>query len=260
MIAQICFLLFIFCGTTQCLQDQQGELLQVVVLTRHGDRTPTEVFPNTKSQWPEGWGQLTNIGMKAQFELGKRFRQKYVKEHQLLDQYHKDTVRVWATSSERTLMSAQCFMLGLFPEGSGPQNGLPRGFQPIPTFIDDKLMHAYQSCHVMKDLTHHYRQQEDYTKKTEEHSDLFQELTPILGHPIQLKDMTKLHSLLNAERVHQRSTLEGISPQMKSTIKHLSEWNLQKKFFNRQMGRLGAGLLVKKVVFCRTCRKSNGFF
>jgi hypothetical protein len=33
--------------------EERGKLLLAAVLTRHGDRTPVRVFPNTLSQWPE---------------------------------------------------------------------------------------------------------------------------------------------------------------------------------------------------------------
>ena len=32
---------------------EEGKLLMAAVLTRHGDRTPVRVFPNTRSEWPE---------------------------------------------------------------------------------------------------------------------------------------------------------------------------------------------------------------
>ena len=32
---------------------ESSKLKMVIVITRHGDRTPLTFFPNTKSEWPE---------------------------------------------------------------------------------------------------------------------------------------------------------------------------------------------------------------
>jgi len=95
-----------------------------------------KVFPNTRSTWPEGLGQLTSLGMKQMYSLGQRFRAKYVDQLKLLSPtYMASEIHVRSTSKERTLMSAQVipitssnvdlnsnsqsFMLGLFPPGVG---------------------------------------------------------------------------------------------------------------------------------------------
>ena len=145
----------------------------VIVLTRHGDRSPIRGLPTSTSTWPEGAGQLTHVGMKQHYDLGRKFRERYVDAMKLLNKsymgIHEVVVR--STAKERTLMSAQAFLLGLYPPGStrgfpqhlidpdwgyvGEMNqdsdpkqvaeqlensktdlsswvGLPDGFQPIP--------------------------------------------------------------------------------------------------------------------------------
>lgn len=70
--------------------------------------TPIKTFPNTRSHWPEGYGQLTDLGMKQHHDLGEKFRKKYVEQHKLVDRtYNGSQVYVRSTSKERTLMSAQ---------------------------------------------------------------------------------------------------------------------------------------------------------
>jgi hypothetical protein len=69
--------------------------------------TPTRVFPNSKSRWPEGLGQLTALGLKQMFELGETMRERYVHRFGLLSpRYHADEVWARSTSKDRTLMSA----------------------------------------------------------------------------------------------------------------------------------------------------------
>ncbi len=91
-------------------------------------RTPIKTFPNSRSHWPEGMGQLTWLGMQQHYgtlsiqptiyfllisflltpELGQKFRERYVEQHKLLSsEFVGDEVYVRSTSKERTLMSAQ---------------------------------------------------------------------------------------------------------------------------------------------------------
>ncbi|KAH7694264.1 Histidine acid phosphatase family protein, partial [Aphelenchoides avenae] len=62
-----------------CLGENQLLFLQVV--WRHGDRAPTETYPNDPHQedaWPNGWGELTELGMLQHYTLGKLLRKRYI--------------------------------------------------------------------------------------------------------------------------------------------------------------------------------------
>lgn len=63
--------------------------------------------------WTEGFGQLTNEGKRQQFKLGQYFRRRYQK---ILDaKYSPNNVYIQSTDFDRTLMSAQANLAGLFP-------------------------------------------------------------------------------------------------------------------------------------------------
>ena len=112
-------------GSTQSLQnDAKATLLHAIVITRHGDRyfladrllmrtrTPTHTFPNSLSDWTEGLGELTHLGMKQLHDLGKQFREKYIHEHKLVNAtWDNDEVFIRSSPKDRTLMSAQVFVI-----------------------------------------------------------------------------------------------------------------------------------------------------
>jgi hypothetical protein len=62
----------------KCSQTSSGTTLRlVIVITRHGDRTPTSTFGNYSScklQFGDDCGQLTGEGMRQLFQLGQLLR------------------------------------------------------------------------------------------------------------------------------------------------------------------------------------------
>ncbi len=122
------------------------------MLIRHGARYPLTAEPSKK-------GQLTNNGLRMSYILGKFIREKYPdffpKEFNFNDNY------VLASAQDRTIMTAQAFMLGLYDFGSlndtievSPnfyrpewdnfdivddiKTPLPNGFQPVPVHSFEK--------------------------------------------------------------------------------------------------------------------------
>lgn len=119
----------------------EDKLIFAIDLIRHGDRTPEVMMPKVDYQWKLGKGQLTPLGMRQEYNLGSKLRHRYVEETHLLPQnYQPGTLYARSTSVERTLMSAQAFLMGLYPPGTGPSMpnskdpALPHASQPIPIF------------------------------------------------------------------------------------------------------------------------------
>ncbi|MCD6039720.1 MAG: map [Gammaproteobacteria bacterium] len=134
-------------------------LIFALDLIRHGDRTPLLTIPNAPHTWVEGMGQLTPLGMQQEWHHGIEFRKKYIDHSHLLPpRFQHDTLYVFSTNVDRTLMSAQAVLMGLYPLGTGPvlpgsrKPALPRGYQPIP--IHPKLMEGSSEIMVDNDITH----------------------------------------------------------------------------------------------------------
>jgi hypothetical protein len=64
---------------------------------------------------------LTGTGMQQLFAVGSSLRQRYVTNMGILNtSYTREEVAVRSTSYDRTLMSAEALLEGLYPPGTGP--------------------------------------------------------------------------------------------------------------------------------------------
>lgn len=135
----VIFVVFIFNCFISINTFAQEKLIFAMDLIRHGDRTPTRSLPKIHYAFAEGQGQLTPLGMRQEFNLGKKFRVLYVDQYHLLPPHFAvETMLVRSTDVDRTLMSAESVLLGFYPLGSGPflpdsgEAALPQGYQPVP--------------------------------------------------------------------------------------------------------------------------------
>lgn len=116
----------------------EDKLIFAASLIRHGDRTPISNLPTSPYPWREGLGQLTPLGMQQEYQLGQRLRAFLIQEKHLLpEHYQQTTLYVRSDDVDRTLMSAESLLYGLYPLKAGPKLpnqtfALPEGFQPIP--------------------------------------------------------------------------------------------------------------------------------
>ncbi|KAI1723714.1 histidine phosphatase superfamily (branch 2) domain-containing protein [Ditylenchus destructor] len=89
---------------------------------RHGDRSPLNTFKNDINQedkWEQGWGQLTTRGMSQHVKLGRKLREKYVKDLQFISGTYKNhEIYVRSTDVNRTLTSAISNLIGFYGEGA----------------------------------------------------------------------------------------------------------------------------------------------
>ncbi|XP_059831353.1 lysosomal acid phosphatase-like isoform X5 [Hypanus sabinus] len=97
-----------------------GRALKFVnLIYRHGDRSPIQAYPAdpyTEKDWPQGFAQLTQVGMKQHYALGQYLRHRY--NTFLNSSYDRHEVYVQSTDIDRTLMSAQVNLAGLYiPQG-----------------------------------------------------------------------------------------------------------------------------------------------
>ncbi|KAL5258461.1 hypothetical protein ACHWQZ_G009084 [Mnemiopsis leidyi] len=111
-----------------------------ILMFRHGDRSAIGMIPSdiyNVSSWPMGPGELTPIGMENHLRNGKFFSDRYTDPEQdtylgLDEHYRYGQVYVRSTDRDRTLMSAESMLAGLFPPKENKLDSPLDVWQPIP--------------------------------------------------------------------------------------------------------------------------------
>ncbi|XP_045435247.1 prostatic acid phosphatase isoform X5 [Pipistrellus kuhlii] len=202
------------------------ELKFVTLVFRHGDRSPIDTFPNDpikETSWPQGFGQLTQMGMEQHYELGEYIRKRYGKF--LNESYKHQQVYVRSTDIDRTLMSAMTNLAALFPpDGISLWNpNLP--WQPIPV----------------------------HTVPLMEDRDFIETLPKLSGY--HGKDLfriwSKVYDPLFCESVHNFTLPSWATADTMTKLKELSELSLLSLYGihkQKEKSRLQGGVLVGEIL------------
>lgn len=230
---------------------QAEKLVFAVDVIRHGDRTPIHDLPSTPYNWPQGLGQLTPRGMQQEFKLGKAMRKRYVEDAQLLPpQYNAETLYVRSSDFDRTLMSAESLLLGLYPLGTGPllpaadAPALPSAYQPIPIHTipqkDDTLLVADSKNHQQYEalLQKHVYSRPDWKKKTAELQPQFARWSQLTGVKItKLEQLISLGDTLLIRQLYHLPLPKGMTEKDEETIIEARHWAFGAKFKTAALGQ-----------------------
>ena len=92
-------------------------------LFRHGARAPSELLSNNTDIFGEAWespSHLTAVGLRQHYILGHRNRLRYIETTSLLNKtFNPKELIVFSTDSDRTILSANAQLQGLYPQGTG---------------------------------------------------------------------------------------------------------------------------------------------
>jgi acid phosphatase len=251
----------IFIGLAFCARAAaEDRLVFAVDLIRHGDRTPLSDIPAAPHQWAEGLGQLTAQGMRQEYELGSRMRSAYVdRAHLLPPRYETGTLYVRSSDIERTLMSAQSFLMGLYPHGTGPvmsgsgQPALPDAAQPIPIHTiainEDSLLFPDSPANKFEDLRARYvLPSAAWKEKDAALRPRFAQWSRAAGRAItELSQLIFLGDTLFVGRLHHVLPPQGLSAEDVQTIIDAGHWALAAGYGPEQVGRVTGHELLKTI-------------
>jgi acid phosphatase len=204
----------------------EEKLIFATTITRHGDRTP---FARIKSEkfkykWQLGIGELTPEGIHQHFQLGKKLRARYVEKYRLLpSSYDNSTLFALSTDTNRTIMSAQSFLTGFYPPGTGPvlksgEPALPCVIQVVPVrtlsekdynFIMPVISDPARNEMILRQHVFTWKHWKD---EDEKHRRDYEKWSRLLGLEIKsLYDLLICGDHLYCMKVHQIPYPDGLS-------------------------------------------------
>ncbi|XP_070545318.1 prostatic acid phosphatase-like isoform X3 [Ptychodera flava] len=229
------------------------------VLYRHGNRSPIEAYPtdpNPPSTWPQGYGQLTNIGKMQHYHLGQWFLERYG-ETLLNKTYLREQIYVRSTDVDRTLMSAECNLAGLYPP-NGTQKWNPdikMPWQPIPIHTkedDQDILIGFKPCNkkgeLMNDIKNGKASQDYY----EENIDFFTMLKEESGliNASSMWNFSHLGDAIWFENAENKTVPEWANAEVQKKLKLLMDYCYELSYSNDniELKRLDAGVLLNEMV------------
>ncbi|XP_037029743.1 prostatic acid phosphatase-like [Bradysia coprophila] len=243
--------------------DENGKLIFVHVLFRHGDRTPIDPYPNdpwgNRTFWPVGWGQLTNLGKQQHYNLGKWLRNRY--DNLISDKYSKDTVFIRSTDVDRTLMSAEADLAGLFPPTKDQLWNPSIPWQPIPVHTMpenmDELLAAKKSCPAYDYALKKYKKSEDFVRLNKRFQGLYEYLTEHSGKKVDSPTgVNNLYNNLFIEDLYNMSLPEWTKKVYPGgDMQWLAARSFATNTYTPKLARLKVGFLIKEM-FQRFSNKS----
>ena len=134
---------------TMTVVNATDRLKQVQMVVRHGARTRLE---KSSVDLSEGGGAvLTPLGERQLYDLGVKIRNDYNNEG-VVDAYSPSLTRIESSSFDRTIVSANSFVMGLFPADRRADGNLlpvPR-YNNVPIYTldqrNDVYLRAYDKC------------------------------------------------------------------------------------------------------------------
>ncbi|XP_054166679.1 lysosomal acid phosphatase-like [Oppia nitens] len=243
--------------TIDCVSDT---LKLVQIVQRHGDRTPTNFYPNdpykNPSIWPDGIGELTRNGKQRMFDFGRALRNRY--NGYLNDSHSPRDVYIASSPSSRCLESAQCFMTGLYQPKDfwiwKNNSEVAKNWQPIAVYTGaDGLLSTSAVCPKADRLWTNFMQTKEVVNYVNNNKEFIKTLETKTGDkylsakPSTLRPLEFLSTTL---RVETENGLELPDWADNQTLTKLRDLEIHAFYFDwkdPQIQRLRAGLLLKEI-------------
>ncbi|XP_058806641.1 prostatic acid phosphatase-like [Phymastichus coffea] len=231
-----------------------GKIIFANILFRHGDRTPVEPYPNdpykNESLWPVPFGQLTNLGKHQHLILGKWLRNRY--SHILPLKYSLYDIYVISTDVDRTLMSAEANLAGLYPPIGGEIWDIKK-WMPIPVHTipenEDHILAGKKYCDKYAYELQRVLTSPEMKKIDEDNAELYKYLSQVTGKSISsLETIEYLYNTLYIEELYNKTLPAWTENVYPDKMKSLASKSFTIQAYNKILQRLKMGPLLKDMI------------
>ncbi|XP_068098996.1 testicular acid phosphatase homolog isoform X2 [Hyperolius riggenbachi] len=237
---------------------REDNLTFVVVVYRHGDRSPIDTYPNDpykEGVWENGLQQLTKEGMRQHYDLGRYLRKRY--GNFLSPAYKKEEIYVRSTDYDRTLMSAQANLAGLYPLNQTQMWHPDLPWQPIPVhtvpvYQDRLLKFPSKDCPHFYELMKQTTQLPEYQSKIDGWKNFTKRIASFTGYSMENpRKVWKVYDTLFCQKSHNLTLPSWATPEVIRTLEEISAFDIQAHMgFHKikEKARLTGGILVDAIL------------
>ncbi|XP_026672641.1 venom acid phosphatase Acph-1-like isoform X4 [Ceratina calcarata] len=232
------------------------EVELVQVLFRHGERTPRikEMWPtdtlNETAYEPWGLAQLTNEGKMREYRIGKMLRERY---DQFLGRiYHPSDVYAYSSDHDRTKMSLQLVLAGLYHPTEMQMWNANLSWMPIPTYympekIDDLMKPDLSPLYL--EAVDEVRNSEEILKIVSPYNKLFKYLSEKTGLNITKTNQGyEIYNQLVARKTMNLPMPEWCTDEIYEKLQDIVKIEYTIRSHTPFLKRLNGGAIIKRFI------------
>ncbi|CAG9762420.1 unnamed protein product [Ceutorhynchus assimilis] len=256
IIGSLAFLIIHFQWSLESLESSESTLVLTHVLFRHGNRTADkhELYPNdpylNENYYPFGNGQLTKIGKRKEFSIGKALRERY--NNFLGDYYYPEIIEALSTDYNRTKMSLELVLAGLFPPRAEDLFEDSIFWQPVPfNYLPkdkDKVLLGVL-CPKYLEIYEEISKSEEILQKFAANSEAFAYISAHSGlNATRFSDIYNLYFGLSTEEEWGFELPYWTKPIWPANITNLAIQDYFVSMYTSEMRQMASGYFLEKLI------------